>query len=125
MIINTGGSRVIRRDRNEVRRRTLLEVAKGDDTDNNTSEPTTRRRAVSDVEPMVSTKSKDIKMKEIETRKKESRENQRKPIVRHRDIPSKMKGGSLKTPGLDFQTAWINIVSERDVNEITSTQRQT
>ena len=121
MIISTAGSRVINRERNEVRRRTLLEIAKEDD-DDGSSEIVSRRRAMSEAHPVI---ARDIKMKHMDVKKRERNEDKLKASIRRQNKSSTIKGNSFNMAGLDFWTAWINIVSERDVKEIASTQRQT
>ena len=124
MIIGTGGSRVIPRNRNEVRRRTLLEVSKGGEEPEaeNRDEISARRRAASEskIEAGNGREMKDMSHK---TKEKSGRKTQ--DGMSRKDVPTKILKGSVKISGMDFKTAWIKIVSEKDVMEITSTQRQT
>ena len=121
MIISTAGSRVIKRDRNEVRRKTLLDIAKGEDVHDSRNEVITRRRTVSDVDPVA---AGNIKMDDIGVMKKKKNDESPKPAILLRDLPPRVQEDACKLPEEHFQTAWINIVSERDVNQITATQRQ-
>ena len=122
MIISTAGSRVIKRDRNEVRRKTLLDIAKGADVHDSENEIIARRRTVSEVDPVT---AGNIKMDDIGVKKKMRNDEKPKPTILLRDMSPRIKEGACKLLEDDFQTAWINIVSERDVNQITATQRQT
>lgn len=121
MIIGTSGSRVIPRNAREGRRRTLLEISEGDDEEKCSTGARSRTSSV----PVDVESRNEVKMEDMRDKMNAKSHLKTSDIVPRRIMTQKRGENSIKMLGIDFQTAWVNIVSKKDVNEITSTQRKT
>ncbi|XP_065060316.1 uncharacterized protein LOC135687636 [Rhopilema esculentum] len=119
MIVGTGGSRIVRRNTTNGRRRTLLEVSKSGSEPGDREE---RGRSSSDCASGPSRSSsvrprRDVQMKRFGY-SISSKEETTGEILNEDEL-------NVREKKLDFKTTWTNIVSQESIKTIAATQRQT
>ena len=120
MIVGTGGSRIVRRNTTNGRRRTLLEISK---SGSETGDREERGRSSSDCTSSGLSRSSSVRPRRDVQMKRlgysiSSKEETTGEIL----IEDELNARGRK---LDFKTTWTNIVSQESIKTITATQKQT